>query len=104
LDPKYRKKVRFDTSSLLNTGQQVGGAIGLAALGTIVWGNVAASARTQLAHARPRRPRPGTWFRRRASPGRIPVPILHSALASGISHGFTVAAAIMLAAVLIKAS
>jgi hypothetical protein len=35
------------------------------------------------------------------SAGQIPVPILHSALASGISRGFTVAAVIMLAAVLI---
>jgi hypothetical protein len=30
-------------ASLLNTGQQVGGAIGLAALGTIAWTTVAAS-------------------------------------------------------------
>ena len=36
-------------SSLLNTGQQVGGAIGLAALGTVTWSAVADRAR----HARP---------------------------------------------------
>ena len=38
-------------SSLLNTGQQVGGAIGLALLGTVAWTTVADSVRTQLAHA-----------------------------------------------------
>ena len=38
-------------SSLLNTGQQVGGAIGLAALGTVAWRAVADSARSQIAAA-----------------------------------------------------
>jgi MFS family permease len=38
-------------SSLLNAGQQVGGAIGLALLGTVAWTSVADSVRTQLAHA-----------------------------------------------------
>ena len=33
-------------SSLLNTGQQVGGAIGLAALGTVAWTVVADSTRS----------------------------------------------------------
>ena len=47
-------------SSLLNTGQQVGGAIGLAALGTVAWTAVANSVRTQLATA----PRPVTRPRR----------------------------------------
>ena len=36
-------------SSLLNTAQQVGGAIGLAALGTVAWTTVANSARSQVA-------------------------------------------------------
>ena len=45
-------------SSLLNTAQQVGGAIGLALLGTVAWTAVANSVRTQVAHAGrpPRRP------------------------------------------------
>jgi uncharacterized membrane protein len=55
-------------SSLLNTAQQVGGAIGLALLGTVTWTNVADSVRTQVAHAaaaaakagRPL-PKPGTY-------------------------------------------
>jgi predicted MFS family arabinose efflux permease len=38
-------------SSLLNTAQQVGGAIGLAVLGTVAWTTVADSVRTQVAHA-----------------------------------------------------
>ncbi|HEY2270236.1 MAG TPA: MFS transporter, partial [Streptosporangiaceae bacterium] len=38
-------------ASLLNAGQQVGGATGLALLGTIAWTAVAGSARTQAAHA-----------------------------------------------------
>ena len=38
-------------SSLLNTGQQVGGAIGLALLGTVAWSAVANSLRSQAAAA-----------------------------------------------------
>jgi MFS family permease len=38
-------------SSLLNAAQQVGGAIGLALLGTVAWTTVADSVRTQVAHA-----------------------------------------------------
>ena len=39
--------------SLLNIGQQVGGAIGLAVLGTVAWSAVAGSLRTQAAARRP---------------------------------------------------
>lgn len=39
-------------SSLLNTGQQVGGSIGLAVLGTVAWTVVADTARTSVAHAK----------------------------------------------------
>jgi predicted MFS family arabinose efflux permease len=38
-------------SSLLNTGQQVGGAIGLAVLGTVAWSAVAASLRSGAAQS-----------------------------------------------------
>ncbi len=38
-------------SSLLNTGQQVGGSIGLAILGTVAWSAVASSIHTQVAAA-----------------------------------------------------
>src|SRR5258708_32892287 len=39
-------------SSLVNTGQQVGGAIGLALLGTVAWTGVANTARNSAAAAR----------------------------------------------------
>ena len=38
-------------SSLVNAAQQVGGAVGLALLGTVAWTAVANSVRTQVAHA-----------------------------------------------------
>ena len=86
-------------SSLLNTGQQVGGAIGLAALGTVVWGDVANNARSQISHAASAAARAGHPVPRSGS--QIPASILHSALASGISRGFLVGAGIMLFAFLV---
>jgi predicted MFS family arabinose efflux permease len=87
-------------SSVANPGQQVGGAIGLAALGT-VWGAVASSTRTQLAHAAAAAARAGHPVPALRPGGQLPISILHHALASGISRGFTVGAGIMLVAVLI---
>ncbi|HEX6450487.1 MAG TPA: MFS transporter, partial [Trebonia sp.] len=82
-------------SSLLNAGQQVGGAIGLALLGTVAWTTVAHSVRTQITHAvaagQPL-PKPG------APP---PESIYRHALTVGFSRGFVVAAAIALLALLI---
>ncbi|HEX6521860.1 MAG TPA: MFS transporter, partial [Streptosporangiaceae bacterium] len=82
-------------SSLLNAGQQIGGAIGLALLGTVAWTAVANSVRTQVAHAaaagRPL-PKPGT---------APPASVYHHALAVGFSRGFVVAAGIALLALLI---
>jgi hypothetical protein len=57
-------------SSLLNTGQQVGGSIGLAVLGTVAWSAVASSLRSGAAQGH--------------------------ALAYGFSRGFVVSAAITL--------
>ena len=70
-------------SSLLSTGQQLGGAIGLAVLGTIVWSQVASSLRGQTAQAR--------------------ASAYQSALASGITHGFLAASGIALGALVITA-
>jgi EmrB/QacA subfamily drug resistance transporter len=89
-------------SSLLNTGQQVGGAIGLALVGTVAWTAVANSIRTQVAHAaagaakagRPL-PKPDT------SP---PASIYDHALAVGFSRGLLFAAGIALLALLIAAA
>jgi MFS family permease len=82
-------------SSLLNAAQQVGGAIGLALLGTVAWTAVADSVRTQVAAAaqagRPV-PKPGT---------PPPASIYHHALTAGFSRGFVVAAGIALLALLV---
>jgi MFS family permease len=82
-------------SSLLNTAQQVGGAIGLALLGTVAWTAVANSTRTQIAAAakagRPL-PKPGT---------PPPTSIYYHALTAGFSRAFVVAAGIGLLALLI---
>jgi hypothetical protein len=88
-------------SSLANTGQQVGGAIGLAALGTVVWGAVASSTRSQLAHAAAAATKAGHPVPAPRPGGQVPISILHHALATGISRGFLVGAGIMLVAVLI---
>jgi len=82
-------------SSLLNTAQQVGGAIGLALLGTIAWTAVANSVRTQVAAAAKAGqplPKPGT---------PPPVSIYNHALTVGFSRAFEVAAGIALLAMLI---
>jgi EmrB/QacA subfamily drug resistance transporter len=81
-------------ASLRNTGQQAGGSIGLAVLGTIAWAAVANSARTQTAHAaqagRPARPSQAAL-----------TAIYHHALATGFSRAFLAAAAVMLLALII---
>ena len=73
-------------SSLLNTAQQVGGAIGLAVLGTVAWTTVANSVRTQVGHA---------------SAAPPPASIYNHALTVGFSRAFLVAAGIGLLALII---
>jgi MFS family permease len=86
-------------SSLLNAGQQIGGAIGLALLGTVAWTSVADSVRTQLAHAAAAAGQAG---RPLPTPGAPPPAfVYHHALADGFSRGFLVAAGITLLALLI---
>jgi EmrB/QacA subfamily drug resistance transporter len=82
-------------SSLLNTAQQVGGAIGLALLGTVAWTAVANSVRTQVAAAaKAGQPVP--------KPGTLPqASIYDHALTVGFSRAFAVAAGIALLALLI---
>jgi len=75
-------------SSLLNTGRQVGGSIGLAVLGTVAWTVVANTARAQAA------PGPAD-----AAPGAAPSAAWREAayrhaLAAGFDRAFLVAAAI----------
>ena len=70
-------------SSLLNTGQQVGGSIGLAVLGTVAWTVVAGSARAQAAAA------PGA-----ASSAAWRAAAYQHALAAGFDRAFLVSAGI----------
>ena len=86
-------------SSLLSTGQQVGGAIGLAALGTLAWTTAAGSIRSHTALI-PAAGQPGR------SPASVHAQILiyHQALATGFSRGFLVASAITAASVLVAAA
>ena len=88
-------------SSLLNTGQQVGGSIGLAVLGTVAWTAVADSVRSQAAAAAAAASRAGHLAH---SAGGIPAGIYRHALANGFSQGFEVAAGIMLLALVIAVS
>jgi predicted MFS family arabinose efflux permease len=76
-------------SSLLNTGQQVGGAVGLAVLGTVAWTAVAHNAvHATAAAAQAGHPvHPG-------SP--LAAAIYRHAIATGFSRGFLVAAGIAL--------
>jgi EmrB/QacA subfamily drug resistance transporter len=73
-------------SSLLNTGQQVGGSIGLAVLGTVAWTAVANSARTQATHAAAAAARAGH------PGGPLFAGIYRHALATGFARGFLVSA------------
>jgi hypothetical protein len=85
-------------SSLPNVGQQVGGSIGLAILGTVAWTAVANTTRNSTAAAaaaaRAGHPLAGTAAQVKAA-------ITDHALSAGFGRGFEVSAAIMLAALII---
>jgi EmrB/QacA subfamily drug resistance transporter len=87
-------------SSLLNTGQQVGGSIGLALLGTVAWSAVAGSLRsaaTAAAHA----PAAATAHLTKAQEVAAQTAVGHHALAYGFSRGYLVSAAVSLLALVI---
>ena len=87
-------------SSLLNTGQQVGGSIGLAVLGTVAWTAVANSIRSEAAaEAVSRAGHPA-----HATAGGMPAALYRHALATGFSRGFEVAAGILLIALVVAVS
>jgi EmrB/QacA subfamily drug resistance transporter len=88
-------------SSLLNTGQQVGGAIGLAALGTVTWTAVASNIKSQASQAAAAAARAGHPLPAPKAGATPPAAILHHALAVGISRGFLVAAGIALLSLVI---
>jgi hypothetical protein len=86
-------------SSLLNTGQQVGGAIGLAVLGTVAWTAVANSVHSQVSAAAAAAAKAGKPVS--AAGGQIPHAIYDHALAIGFSRGFLVSAGISVLAFLV---
>ena len=88
-------------SSLINTGQQVGGSLGLAVLGTVAWTVVADSIRSQVAAATAAAARAGHAAHAAAghpAAGRLPAAIYQHALATGFSRGFLISAGIALLA------
>jgi EmrB/QacA subfamily drug resistance transporter len=87
-------------SSLLNTGQQVGGSIGLALLGTVAWTAVANSIRSQAVAAAAAAARSGHRLHAAAS-GTVPKAIYAHALSAGFSRGFLVSAGIMVLALIV---
>src|SRR5580704_11763649 len=87
-------------SSLPNVGQQVGGAIGLAILGTVAWTVVANTARhaATVAHsAAAAAAKAGHPLQAKAAQ----VSIYDHALSVGFSRGFEVSAGIMLVALVV---
>jgi EmrB/QacA subfamily drug resistance transporter len=99
---KVRNEDSGVASSLLNTGQQVGGAIGLAALGTVTWTTVSNSVKHQLTQAAMAAGgQAGPQLPAAKAAGTPPAPILHQALAEGISRGFLVASGIVALALVV---
>jgi hypothetical protein len=93
-------KVRNDdagvASSLVNVGQQVGGSIGLAILGTVAWSAVASSLHSQAAAtARPGVHATGTQA------AALHARIYDHALATGFSRAYLVSAGVLALAAII---
>jgi predicted MFS family arabinose efflux permease len=84
-------------ASLPNVGQQVGGAIGLAVLGTVAWTVESNSLRS---HATAAAAKAGHAVQ--ATGGHIPKAVYDTALATGFSRGFLVSAAITVIALLVS--
>jgi EmrB/QacA subfamily drug resistance transporter len=87
-------------SSLLNVGQQVGGSIGLAILGTVAWTAVANSLRSQ-ATAAAAAAKHATVHLSAAQQAAAQKAASNHALAHGFSQGYIVSAGIMLLALII---
>jgi hypothetical protein len=85
-------------ASLRNTGQQVGGSIGLAMFGTVAWTVVANSIHVQVARAATIAAQAG----HPAHPSQAALTaIYHHALAAGFSRAFLVAAGVMVLGLII---
>ena len=83
-------------SSLFNVGQQVGGSIGLAVVGTVAWSAVASNLRSAAAAAA----RAG-GHASGARAAALQTQIYHHALATGFSQGYLVSAGILALAAII---
>jgi EmrB/QacA subfamily drug resistance transporter len=87
-------------SSLPNVGQQVGGALGLAILGTVAWTAVADSVHSQLKAAAVAAAKSGHTVHATAG-AKIPAAIYNHAISVGFSHGYLVSAGIALLALVV---
>jgi len=87
-------------SSLLNVGQQVGGALGLAVLGTVAWSAVANSLRSQAAAAAAAA-KTATVHLSAGQQAALAKAATNHALAHGFSQGYVVSAGIMALALVI---
>jgi len=77
-------------SSLVNVGQQVGGAIGLAIVGTVAWSAVASNLRSAAGAAAQASLHPSA-----TQAAALQAQIHHHALATGFSRGYLVSAGIL---------
>jgi EmrB/QacA subfamily drug resistance transporter len=93
---KVRNEDTGVASSLVNVGQQVGGAIGLAILGTVAWSAVASNLQSHTAAAAAAAKAAGHPLT-----AATQTQIQHHALATGFSQAFLVSAAIGLLALII---
>jgi len=85
-------------SSLVNTGQQVGGSIGLAILGTVAWTVVSNTARSSAEHAKAAAAAHPAAHQSAAQIADAKAAIYNHALSVGFSRGFEVSALIMVIA------
>jgi EmrB/QacA subfamily drug resistance transporter len=87
-------------ASLINVGQQVGGSVGLAILGTVAWSAVASSVRSQAAAAAAAAAKAGA-HPSAARAAALQTQIYHHALATGFSRGYLVSTGVLVLAVII---
>src|SRR5215471_10968014 len=83
-------------SSLVNVGQQVGGAIGLAIVGTVAWSAVASNLRSAAGAAAQAGAHPSA-----AQAAVLQAQIHHHALAAGFSRGYLVSAGVLVLSLVI---
>jgi len=77
-------------SSMFNAGQQLGGAVGLATIGTVAWTAFSHYVKSSLAHVATPVSHAATHAAASVSPGS---PIHDHALSSGLTRGLTLGAA-----------